>query len=143
MKGIAAQNSRKDLKMKSNNTTRIAIPSMTDEGIGADVCAHFGSCEYFTIAEVSNGEIRNVSVLSNVSPDGEHSCAAPAELLEKSGVNVVLVSGIGGRPLLSIVGKGIRVFGGAFGRVSDALEDYLAGALEELSDRGTCDCSHH
>jgi predicted Fe-Mo cluster-binding NifX family protein len=128
--------------MRQNDVTRIAVPSMTDEGIGADVCAHFGSCEYFTVVEMANGEIKSVSVLSNVSPDGEHNCAAPAELLQKSGVDAVLVSGIGGRPLLSLTGKGIRVFGGAFGRVSDAIQDYSAGALEELNN-GTCNCSHH
>jgi predicted Fe-Mo cluster-binding NifX family protein len=116
---------------------------MTDTGIGSDVCVHFGSCEYFTIVDVYNGEIKGVSAVSNASPDGEHNCAAPAELLKVHNVNVVLVSGIGGRPLFSLVGKGIRVFGGAFGQVSDALDDYASGALDELSDRGTCNCSHH
>ena len=75
--------------------------------------------------------------------NGEHNCAAPAILLKEKNVDAVLVSGIGGRPLISLAGKGIRVFGGAFGRVSDALQDYKTGALEELSDRGTCNCSHH
>lgn len=129
--------------MEANNMTRIAIPSMTDTGIGSDVCVHFGSCEYFTVVDVSNGEVRNVSALSNVSLEGEHNCAAPADLLKKNGVDVVIVSGIGGRPLFSLTGRGIRVFGGAFGRVSDALEDFAAGALDELSDKGTCNCSHH
>ncbi len=84
------------------------------------MCAHFGSCEYFTIIDVSNGKPKEVSALSNASPDGVHNCAAPAELLKNNKVDAVIVSGIGGRPLVSLTTKGIRVFGGAFGLVSDA-----------------------
>jgi predicted Fe-Mo cluster-binding NifX family protein len=129
--------------MEASNTTRIAIPSMTEGGLESDICAHFGSCEYFTIVDISNGKPKDVCAVSNASPDGVHNCAAPAELLKNNHVDAVIVSGIGGRPLVSLTIKGIRVFGGAFGRVSDALNDYASGALSELSDQGTCNCSHH
>jgi predicted Fe-Mo cluster-binding NifX family protein len=129
--------------MKANKMTRIAIPSMTDSGLESDMCAHFGSCEYFTLVDISNGKPEEVTAVSNASPDGVHNCAAPAELLKNSNVDAVIVSGIGGRPLVSLTSKGIRVYGGAFGRVSDALQDYASGVLNELSDRGTCNCSHH
>ncbi len=129
--------------MEASSITRIAIPSMTEGGLESDICAHFGSCEFFTLVDMSNGKQVGVNALSNASPDGVHNCSAPAMLLKDSGVNVVIVSGIGGRPLMSLTSKGIRVFGGAFGRVTDALQDYSSGALDELSDRGTCNCSHH
>jgi predicted Fe-Mo cluster-binding NifX family protein len=129
--------------MEANNMTRIAIPSMNNSGLTSDMCAHFGSCEYFTIIDVSNGKPKEVSALSNASPDGVHNCAAPAELLKNNKVDAVIVSGIGGKPLVSLTSKGIRVFGGAFGLVSDALNDYASGTLEELSEKGTCNCSHH
>ncbi len=129
--------------MEASNTTRIAIPSMTEGGLGSDICAHFGSCEFFTLVDMSNGKLIDVNALSNASPDGVHNCAAPANLLKDNQVDVVIVSGIGGRPLISLTSKGIRVYGGAFGSVSDALQDYSSGALDELSDRGTCNCSHH
>jgi predicted Fe-Mo cluster-binding NifX family protein len=129
--------------MKADKMTRIAIPSMTDGGLESDMCAHFGSCEYFTLVDIANGKPGDVNSVSNASPDGVHNCAAPAELLKDRKVDAVIVSGIGGRPLVSLTSKGIRVFGGAFGRVSDALQDYASGALNELSDQGTCNCSHH
>lgn len=129
--------------MEVNKMTTIAIPSMTDSGLDSDICAHFGSCEYFTIVKVEDGKVGEVGAISNVSPDGEHNCAAPAILLKEKNVDAVVVSGIGGRPLMSLTGKGIRVFGGAFGRVSDAIQDYKTGVLQELSDQGTCNCSHH
>ena len=123
--------------------TKIAIPSMSEDGLESDVCAHFGSCGYFTIVSVKEGAVAKVESLSNGSHDGEHNCAAPAILLKKHGINAVLVSGIGGRPLMSLNAQKIKVFAGAVGKVSDAVQDYGDGLLEELSDKGTCDCSHH
>ncbi|OPY25492.1 MAG: Dinitrogenase iron-molybdenum cofactor [Methanocella sp. PtaU1.Bin125] len=116
---------------------------MSDIGLESDVCAHFGSCEYFTILDIKDGVIAGVSAVSNGTHDGEHNCAAPALLLKSEGVDAVLVSGIGGRPLMALTGNQIRVFAGAVGRVSDAILDYKEGLLQELSTRGTCNCSHH
>ncbi len=116
---------------------------MSDKGLESDVCAHFGSCEYFTILDIKDGVVAAVSVLSNGTHDGEHNCAAPAILLKSEGIDAVLVSGIGGRPLMSLTEKKIKVFAGAVGRVSDAVLDYNEGLLQELSTRGTCNCSHH
>lgn len=123
--------------------TKIAIPSMSDSGLESDVCAHFGSCEYFTIVDVQDKAIAGIRVIINGSPDGEHNCAAPSIILKSNNVETVLVSGIGGRPLMSLTEKEIKVFAGAVGKVSDAVQDYNNGLLRELSTNGTCNCSHH
>jgi predicted Fe-Mo cluster-binding NifX family protein len=123
--------------------TKIAIPSMSEKGLESDVCAHFGSCEYFTIVDMDGAAIKSIGSITNGSPGAEHNCAAPAILLKSQDVNVVLVSGIGGRPLMSLNEKMIKVFAGAVGKVSDAMEDYNAGLLQELATQGTCNCSHH
>ncbi len=123
--------------------TKIAIPSMSDSGLESDVCAHFGSCEYFTIVDVQDKDIAGIRAISNGSPDGEHNCAAPSIILKSHNVETVLVSGIGGRPLMSLTEKKIKVFAGAVGKVSDAVQDYNNGLLQELSTNGTCNCSHH
>jgi len=123
--------------------TKIAIPSMNDTGLESDVCAHFGSCEYFTIVDVQNKAIAEIRAISNMSPNGEHNCTAPSIILKSQNVETVLVSGIGGRPLLSLAEKNIKVFAGAKGKVSDAIQDYNNGSLYQLSTNGTCNCSHH
>ncbi|MDQ1254412.1 MAG: hypothetical protein QG646_3653 [Euryarchaeota archaeon] len=122
---------------------KIAIPSMSDSGLESDVCAHFGSCEYFTIVDVQDETVVDVSVVSNVSPNGEHNCAAPSIILKSHNVETVLVSGIGGRPLMSLAENKIKVFAGASGKISAAVKDYKNGLLQELSTQGTCNCSHH
>ena len=115
---------------------------MSREGLDSDICAHFGSCECFTIVEVNGKTVGEVGLIGNGSEDGQHSCAAPAIALKSNGVHVVLVSGIGGRPLLSLAEKGIKVYAGAVGTVSDAVRDYNEGLLQELSGTGTCSCHH-
>lgn len=123
--------------------TKIAIPSMNDSGLESDVCYHYGSCEYFTIVDVKDKDIESVKTISNLSPEIEHNCAAPSKILESHNVNAVLVAGIGGRPLMSLAEKNIKVFAGITGKVSNAVEDYNNGLLQELSMNGTCNCSHH
>ena len=123
--------------------TKIAIPSMSNVGMESDVCAHFGSCEYFTIVEMQEKDIVEVRSISNCSPDGVHNCAAPSIILKSQDIETVLVSGIGGRPLMSLTENKIKVFAGAAGKVSDAVQDYNDGLLQELSTTGTCNCSHH
>lgn len=123
--------------------TKIAIPSMNESGLESDVCFHYGSCEYFTIVDVSDKNIESVKTISNLSPEVEHNCAAPSKILESHNVNAVLVAGIGGRPLMSLAEKNIKVFAGIKGKVSNAIDDYNNGLLQELSMNGTCNCSHH
>ena len=123
--------------------TKIAIPSMSDSGLESDVCVHYGSCEYFTIVDVNNENIASIKAISNFSPEVEHNCTAPSIILKSHNVDTVLVSGIGGRPLMSLVEKKIKVFAGAEGKVSNAVDDYNKGLLHEISMNGTCSCSHH
>lgn len=117
---------------------------MSNEGMEADVCAHFGSCEYFTIVDVNDGSVVGIETVDNSHNQGaQHNCMAPAVLLKSHCVDVVLVSGIGGRPLMSLNEQMIKVFAGAVGKVSDAVEDYHDGLLQELMGHGTCNCGHH
>ncbi|MGB9928750.1 MAG: NifB/NifX family molybdenum-iron cluster-binding protein [Methanosarcina sp.] len=122
---------------------KIAIPSMSNSGLEANICVHYGSCEYFTIVDVLDKDIKGIQTINNLSPDGEHNCVAPSLILKSNNIDIVLVSGIGGRPLVSLTEKSIKVFAGASGKVSDAVNDYNNGLLQELSTNGTCNCSHN
>ncbi|HEY3360483.1 MAG TPA: NifB/NifX family molybdenum-iron cluster-binding protein [Methanosarcina sp.] len=116
---------------------------MSDSGLESDICFHYGSCEYFTIVYIKNKDIESVKTISNLSPESEHNCATPSMILKSHNVDAVLVAGIGGRPLMSLAEKSIKVFAGITGKVSNAVEDYNNGLLQELSMNGTCNCSHH
>jgi predicted Fe-Mo cluster-binding NifX family protein len=49
---------------------------MNNGGLESDVCVHFGSCEYFTVVDVQAQTITDIETISNISPNGEHNCAA-------------------------------------------------------------------
>lgn len=123
--------------------TKIAIPSMSDSGLESYVCFHYGSCEYFTIVDLNNKDIEIVKIIRNLSPKAEHNCATPSIIMKSHKVDTVLVAGIGGRPLISLAEKNIKVFAGTMSKVSNIVEDYNNGSLRELSMKGTCNCSHH
>jgi predicted Fe-Mo cluster-binding NifX family protein len=116
---------------------------MNDLGLESEICAHFGSCEYFTIVDVQEKSIAEIRAINNISLNGEHDCTAPSKILKSQDVEAILVSGIGGRPLISLAKDDIKVFAGAKGKVSDAIQDYNNGLLYQLSTNGTCNCSHH
>lgn len=78
---------------KAKKVTTIAIPSMSDTGLESDLCAHFGSCEHFTIVDVRDKAITGVRTISNRAPYGEHNCAAPLRILKSQNVEILLVLG--------------------------------------------------
>ncbi|MCC4772138.1 hypothetical protein FXV91_18805 [Methanosarcina sp. DH2] len=66
----------------------------------SDVCAHFGSCEHFTIIDVRDRATTGIRTISNRAPHGEHNCAAPSRILKSQNVGILPVSGIGERALI-------------------------------------------
>jgi predicted Fe-Mo cluster-binding NifX family protein len=40
---------------------------MNNGGLESDVCAHFGSCEYFTVVDVQDQAITDIETISNIS----------------------------------------------------------------------------
>ena len=120
---------------------KIAIPSFDGKGLDSDISAHFGRCTHFVIVTLDDKTISNTEVIENIE-EGPHSCASPVNLLKNIEVDLVLLSNIGPRPLEIMQSQGIDVLCGAFGKVKDALEDYLEGALLPVDINNTCNCNH-
>ena len=59
---------------------RIAVPSALPGGLEAEVGAHFGHCDLYTIIDVENGTVSQVSTLPNV-PHEQGGCMAPVNHL--------------------------------------------------------------
>jgi len=120
---------------------KIAIPSFDSSGLDSDISAHFGHTSYYTIVTLDDGKLTDAKVIENIE-DGPHSCANPVNLLNGAGVDLVLLSNIGPRPLQMMQQQGIEVLCGAFGKVKDALNDYLNGALSPVDMNNSCNCNH-
>lgn len=88
---------------------RIAIPSNGEGGLKGTRAGHFGHCDVFTFVDVENGEIKEVTTLSNLE-HAQGGCMVPVNLLADNRVNALVVGGIGMRPLMGFRQVGIDVF---------------------------------
>ncbi len=119
-------------------TIRIAVPSTAPGGMNSPVGAHFGHCDCYTVVDVAEGKVAQVSTLPNV-PHVQGGCMAPVQHLSQHGINVLLAGGMGMRPLMGFNQVGIQVFhGGDAASVQDAVSAFLAGSLTPFSMNHTC-----
>ena len=121
---------------------RIAVPSTVPGGLEAEVGAHFGHCDLYTIIDVENGAVTAVSTLPNV-PHQQGGCMAPVQHLASHGVNQLIAGGMGMRPLMGFNQVGIDVFYGAGApNVGTAVDALLKGALVRFTQEYTCGGGH-
>ena len=117
---------------------RIAIPSMAPGGLDGERSGHFGHCDVFTMVDVEDGQIKNVSTV----PNQEHvqgGCMVPVNLLAGNNVNALVVGGIGMRPLMGFKQVGIDVYHDAERpEIRPVVEDLIAGKLQEIRNDQVC-----
>ncbi len=117
---------------------RIAIPSAGKGGLDGQRSEHFGHCDAFTLVDVENGEINNVTIVSNQEHQ-EGGCMVPVNTLSNLKVNALIVSGIGLRPLIGFNEAGIDVYHDAIcPEVKPVVESLIADNLPILSADQTC-----
>jgi predicted Fe-Mo cluster-binding NifX family protein len=117
---------------------RIAIPSVGKGGLDGQRSEHFGHCDAFTLVDVKNGEISNVTVVSNQKHQ-EGGCLVPVQTLSNHEVNALVVSGIGLRPLTAFNEVGIDVYYDATcPDIKPVVESLIIGNLSIISSDQTC-----
>ena len=121
---------------KKSPARRVAVPSMHPGGLHALSSGHFGHCDFFTIVDVEGSKMKEVGAVRNEHVDG--SCMSPVNLLKSHGVQAVLVSGIGIRPLTFFRQSGIEVYAGAVGTVEFAVSEFINGNLKRASEADVC-----
>jgi predicted Fe-Mo cluster-binding NifX family protein len=121
---------------------RIAIPSVNNGGLDGQRSGHFGHCDVFTIVDVEDGQIKEVSTI----PNQEHvqgGCMVPVNFLAGHNVNALIVGGIGMRPLMGFRQVGIDVYHDAVRpEIRPVVEDLIAGRLPIISDDQVCGGGH-
>jgi predicted Fe-Mo cluster-binding NifX family protein len=121
---------------------RIAIPSVNTGGLDGQRSGHFGHCDVFTLVDVEDGEIKEVSTI----PNQEHvqgGCMVPVNFLAGHNVNALIVGGIGMRPLMGFRQVGIDVYHDAVRpEIRPVVEDLIAGRLPIISDDQVCGGGH-
>jgi len=106
--------------------------------LAAEISPHFGHCPVFTLADVDDDEIKDVSVLAN----GGHQqggCMDAVLFLKNAGVEALVAGGMGMRPLLGFQQVGIVVyFGGDAANVDDAVRAVIAGRAPQFGPAQVC-----
>lgn len=121
---------------------RIAVPSAHPGGLEAEVGAHFGHCDLYTIIDVEGDLVKEVSTLPNV-PHVQGGCMAPVNHLAQNGVTTLIAGGMGMRPLMGFNQVGIDVFYGAGApNVGIAVDALLKGSLIRFTPDQTCGGGH-
>ena len=121
-----------------NSITVVAIPSSHPGGLEAELGAHFGHCDLYTLVRIAQGKIEEVATLPNV-PHQQGGCMAPVNHLAQNGVQVLIAGGMGMRPLMGFNQVGIDVlYGGGAQTVAEAVEALLQGRLQRFTTEFTC-----
>ncbi len=122
---------------------RIAVPSSQPGGMQSALGAHFGHCDCYTVVEVEEGQVAQVSTLPNV-PHVQGGCMAPVNYLSENGITVLLAGGMGMRPLMGFNQMHIDVFfAGNYPTVGQAVEAFRLGKLNRFSTEQTCGGGSH
>ena len=116
----------------------LAVPSSLPGGLDAGMGMHFGHCDIYTLVEIEDGAIKNVTTLPNV-PHQQGGCLAPVQHLASHGVTRLLAGGMGMRPLMGFHQVGIEVFfAGNYPTVGQSVQAFLEGRLPAFSTEFTC-----
>ncbi len=117
---------------------RIAIPSMGPGGLDGQRSGHFGHCDVFTMVDVENGQIKEVSTVPNQS-HVQGGCMVPVNLLAGHNVKALIVGGIGMRPLMGFRQVGIDVYyDETRPEIRPVVEDLIANKLPTIGDDQVC-----
>ena len=117
---------------------RIAIPSNGQGGFNGTRSGHFGHCDVFTLVDVDDGEIKDISILQN-QEHAQGGCMVPVNLLSENHVNALIVGGIGMRPLMGFQQVGIDVYhDDQRTEIGTVVIDLIAGNLSEIENDQVC-----
>ena len=117
---------------------RIAIPSNGQGGLDGTRAGHFGHCDAFTLVDVEDSRIKQVTILQN-QEHVQGGCMVPVNLLADNKVTALVVGGIGMRPLMGFRQVGIDVYHDAeCEQIRPVVEDLIAGKLFEIKNDQVC-----
>ncbi len=103
---------------------------------GNEIFQHFGHTKMFKLFTVEDGKVVSRSDL-DTSMSGHEALAV---ILRQNGVSLLICGGIGGGAKMALQAAGIELIAGAKGDIETAVQEYLAGRLQ---NDPTVQCSHH
>ncbi len=116
---------------------RIAFSSEDNVGLEGQMSGHFGRCPYFTLVDVEDGKIQNVTVVENPFYNNHQPGQVPA-FIHSQKVDVMIAGGMGPMAINLFNSNGIEVVTGYMGTIQNVLDAYLKGEA-----KGASGCADH
>ncbi|HWS24782.1 MAG TPA: NifB/NifX family molybdenum-iron cluster-binding protein [Anaerolineales bacterium] len=107
---------------------RVVVTAENEKGLQSPVSGHFGHAAYFTIIEVNEGKIGEVSVHANPHVENHKPGQVPI-YINSLNANVIITGGMGESAAKVFDKVGIEAYTTAFGTVEQAITAYLEGKL--------------
>lgn len=119
----------------------ICVPSLSNEGLQAEVSQHLGKTPYFVLIKWENDQIEKFQVLESGS---KHlgGRMTPGEFIAGSGANILLCGNLGQKAVQMIEKAGIEVYVGASGTVMEALQSWADSKLKPATMDTACADGH-
>jgi predicted Fe-Mo cluster-binding NifX family protein len=117
-----------------DDTMKVAMPTLGENGLEDQIFPHFGRAPAFTIVDTDTLEFE---IQENVSEHFGGGSKAPS-VVAGAGAEALLCSGIGPRAITMFESLGIRVFTGASGSVAASVKAFKEGRLHEATDKDAC-----
>lgn len=111
---------------------RVGVVLEDENGVHGNVCAHFGQCKYFFLADIDKDKKKIVStrIVPNTVQHGGGGCVAVDEIL-KYKITHIIAGGMGMGAQQKFASAGVKVFGYS-GKVQNALDDFMNNTLGGL-----------
>ena len=110
---------------------RLLIPVDDESGLNAQICSHFGRTPYFVVIDLD--EKGQLLKQSSVSSSGEHFCQGLGFLLNLK-PDIMIAHGMGQGVIQNFEKARIAIFRTSANIVKEAIQQYIEGNLEELTE---------
>jgi predicted Fe-Mo cluster-binding NifX family protein len=119
---------------------KLCFPVQANNQMESLVYNHFGSAPNFVIVDTETGSVITVD---NRDLHHTHGACNPVMALNGEQVDAVIVGGIGGGAVNKLNQKGVKVFMAVKPTISENIDLFKAGALQQLGPQHTCSGHSH
>lgn len=117
----------------------IAVPTEGEGGEDAQIAAHFGRADTYTLFD---DETESMQSIPNTSSHRGGSLLPP-QLLAEEGVQVLVCMNLGRKALDLFESSGIKVYCKAEGCASNAIDQFKKGGLTQATADTACNRQHN
>ena len=114
---------------------KVCLPISKNLGLESPVHGHFGSAPGFLAVDT---ETLTAEAILNANLGHAHGGCSPVQALAGHKPEAVLVGGLGAGALAGLRRMGVRVYLASPGTAAEAVAQFKAGKLPELTDAATC-----